>query len=961
MKQKKYITQKPLRVLTTSVVLGTTILTYFGNSSHPIGIVHAQENVTQKNVSSTARETLEAPIVEAFRAGVNGSYFIKGRGKANAKVVVNVQQKQFESLVKADGTWEIEIPIRVKDDEEFILTLVDIQGNKSKELKHIHKNIYMDLIAAKDYGEISGWVMNIFEGKVKATIGNETYEGMIENNKISIKTPKLVVGTEVLLEIEGYNFRWRDSIIVTDGTAPDAPKVNELTDEDTQVTGTGEANAKVTVQTATASYEGTINSEGNWSVSIPKQVENTKLQVIVMDAAGNKSKPTEKVVKFSKWNAPKVNKIGDSDIKVSGMTEAGAKVVAKIGDQLYEGIAEANGTFSIDIPKQVAGTEVIVKMTKDGKESKESKEIVVDVTTPDAPKVNELTDEDTQVTGTGEANAKVTVQTATASYEGTINSEGNWSVSIPKQVENTKLQVIVMDAAGNKSKPTEKVVKFSKWNAPKVNKIGDSDIKVSGMTEAGAKVVAKIGDQLYEGIAEANGTFSIDIPKQVAGTEVIVKMTKDGKESKEVKEIVEDVTAPDAPYVNTISDKDVVVIGKGEIGTTVNVQIGKEIYTGVVGTDGNFSVAIPRQEARTQVSVKLIDSIGNKSETTKVMVKVSPLEAPQVDEYYEEAFRITGKVKPGTNKIRLYVDGQLKRTGAIQENGTFAIYVGDFNLSQGKEFRVVPVDINGREGTAHTSTVQGKQGRFELSIDSYASDTPHIRGMVSEDIKKVRLYLNGTYIRTGQINKDGTYTIYAKDQNIPVGSYFEVRGVDNQERERVKEKRLVSLGTPQVDGYHEGDLRITGKVPPSTQKIRLYVDGKLKRTGAIQEDGTFVIYAGDFNLSQGKEFKVVAVDGSGAEGTAYIGIVQAMQGDYVLQANSYVLKDTYVRGTVSSEVKKVRIYIDGQFKRTGQINKDGTYLIYAKDQQISIDSEVEVRGVDHAEKERVTKKVEIKE
>ncbi|MED2985410.1 Ig-like domain-containing protein [Bacillus thuringiensis] len=799
MKQKKYITQKPLRVLTTSVVLGTTILTYFGNSSHPIGIVHAQENVTQKNVSSTARETLEAPIVEAFRAGVNGSYFIKGRGKANAKVVVNVQQKQFESLVKADGTWEIEIPIRVKDDEEFILTLVDIQGNKSKELKHIHKNIYMDLIAAKDYGEISGWVMNIFEGKVKATIGNETYEGMIENNKISIKTPKLVVGTEVLLEIEGYNFRWRDSIIVTDGTAPDAPKVNELTDEDTQVTGTGEANAKVTIQTATASYEGTINSEGNWSVSIPKQVENTKLQVIVMDAAGNKSKPTEKVVKFSKWNAPKVNKIGDSDIKVSGMTEAGAKVVAKIGDQLYEGIAEANGTFSIDIPKQVAGTEVIVKMTKDG------------------------------------------------------------------------------------------------------------------------------------------------------------------KESKEVKEIVEDVTAPDAPYVNTISDKDVVVIGKGEIGTTVNVQIGKEIYTGVVGTDGNFSVAIPRQEARTQVSVKLIDSIGNKSETTKVMVKVSPLEAPQVDEYYEEAFRITGKVKPGTNKIRLYVDGQLKRTGAIQENGTFAIYVGDFNLSQGKEFRVVPVDINGREGTAHTSTVQGKQGRFELSIDSYASDTPHIRGMVSEDIKKVRLYLNGTYIRTGQINKDGTYTIYAKDQNIPVGSYFEVRGVDNQERERVKEKRLVSLGTPQVDGYHEGDLRITGKVPPSTQKIRLYVDGKLKRTGAIQEDGTFVIYAGDFNLSQGKEFKVVAVDGSGAEGTAYIGIVQAMQGDYVLQANSYVLKDTYVRGTVSSEVKKVRIYIDGQFKRTGQINKDGTYLIYAKDQQISIDSEVEVRGVDHAEKERVTKKVEIKE
>ncbi|WP_304522318.1 Ig-like domain-containing protein [Bacillus toyonensis] len=964
MKPKKHSIQKPLRVLTTSVVLGTTVFTSLGNVIHPMNVVHAQENVVTQNVSSTTVKTLEAPIVDAFRiSGTGESYFIKGRGQANTKIVINVRQKQFEGTVKADGTWEMEIPCRrILKNEAFILTLVDTQGNKSKETLHLHRGIEMpDLFSAKDYGEISGEILNLFEGKVRVTIGNETYEGIIENDQFLIKTPKLAVGTELELEITGYKYRYREYIIVQDATVPEAPKVNELADEDTKLNGTGEANAKVTVQTATASYEGTINSEGNWSVPIPKQVENTKLQVIVTDAAKNKSKPTEVVVKSAKWNAPKLNKVGDGDTEISGTTEAGARVMAKVGDQSYEGISEANGNFSINIPKQVAGTEIVVKMTKNGKESKESKEIVEDVTAPDAPKVNDLTDEDTKLNGTGEANAKVTVQTATASYEGTIDSEGNWSVQIPKQVENEKLQVVVTDAAGNKSKSTEVIVKFSKWNAPKINKVGDSDTKISGTTEAGAKVVAKIGDKLYEGVAEADGNFSIDIPKQVAGTEIVVKMMKDEKESKESKEIVEDVTAPDAPHVNTISDKDVVVTGKGEVGATVHVQIMQEVYTGVVGTDGNFSVAIPKQEARTQISVKLVDSIGNKSKMTQVIVTAPSLEAPQVDEYYEEEFRITGKVKPGTNKIRLYVDGQLKRTGAIQKDGTFAIYAGDFHLSQGKEFKVVPVDINGKEGIAHTSIVQGKQGRFELSIDSYVKDAPHIRGMVSEDIKKVRLYLNGTYIRTGQINTDGTYTIYAKDQNIPDGSYFEVRGVDNQERERVKKKRLVSLGAPQVDGYHEGDLRITGKVKPSTKKIRLYVDGQLKRTGAIQADGTFAIYAGDFKLSQGKEFKVVSVDGNGAEGTAYIGTVQAMQGNYVVQANSYVLQDTYVRGTVSSDVKKVRLYIDGQLKRTGQINKDGTYLIYVKDQQISVDSEVEVRGVDHAEKERIKQKVEIKE
>ncbi|PGO61033.1 class A beta-lactamase, partial [Bacillus cereus] len=92
------------------------------------------------------------------------------------------------------------------------------------------------------------------------------------------------------------------------------------------------------------------------------------------------------------------------------------------------------------------------------------KEIVEDVTAPDAPKVNDLTDEDTKLTGTGEAGAKVTITTDNASYAGDINSEGNWSVPFPKQVEKTKLQVIVTDAAGNKSTPAEVIVKSSKWN-----------------------------------------------------------------------------------------------------------------------------------------------------------------------------------------------------------------------------------------------------------------------------------------------------------------------------------------------------------------------------------------------------------------------------------------------------------------------------------------------------------------
>ncbi|PGM97604.1 Ig-like domain-containing protein [Bacillus cereus] len=966
--KKKHITQKPLRVLTTSVVLGVTAFTSVSHLISPIEVAHAQENVMKQNDSSIAMKNLEAPIVDGIGQLYLGypASLIKGRGQANTKIVITTLKSQYEGTVDSFGQWEVKMQENIKPGDKFILTLVDNQGNRSKETVFTYQSVEIHSFLAADYGdycEISFYNSNLYDGRIQiGVVGGNRWiaEGKIENGKFSIRLPKLEVGTQVVMNIMGYTFNMNPILTVVDRTIPDAPQVNDLTDEDTQLTGTGEANAKVTIMTGTESYEGTINSEGNWTVPIPKQVANTKLQVIVTDAAGNKSTPAEVIVKSVPWNAPNLNKVGDNDTEIIGTTEAGAKVVATIGDQSYEGMAEADGNFSITIPKQVAGTEIIVKMTKNGKESKESKEIVEDVTAPDAPKVNDFIDEDTQLTGTGEANTKVTIQTATASYEGTINSEGDWSVPLPKQVENTKLQVIVTDAAGNKSTPAEVIVKSSKWDAPKVNKVGDSDTKITGTTAIGAKVVATIGDQSYEGIAGAEGTFSITIPKQVAGTEVIVKMTKDGKESKESKEIVEDVTAPDAPQVNTISDEDIAVTGNGEVGATVNVQIGQENYISVVGADGQFSVSIPKQDARTQVLVTLIDSAGNKSAPTQTTVKATPLEAPQVDEYYEEELRITGKVKPGTNKIRLYVDGELKRTGAIDEKGHFAIYALDFKLPKGKTFTVVPVDASGKEGTAQISTVQDKQGHYELSIDSYTKDKPHIRGAVSEDIKKVRLYVNGTYIRTGQIHADGTYTIYAQDQNIPVGSQFEVRGVDNQERERVRQISSVSTESPQVDEYHEGDLRITGKVKPGTNKIRLYVDGELKRTGAIDEKGNFAIYALDFNLSSGKEFKVVPVSSNEVEGTAHKGIVQAMQGDYSLQVDSYVLQDTYVRGTVSSDIKKVRLYVNGQLKRTGQINTDGTYLIYAKDQQIALDSQVQVRGVDSGERERIKKEVQIK-
>ncbi|HDR8072326.1 TPA: M4 family metallopeptidase [Bacillus cereus] len=84
----------------------------------------------------------------------------------------------------------------------------------------------------------------------------------------------------------------------TDTTAPSAPTVHNLTDAATEVSGTGEPGAKVTV---TANGKpigtGTVEEDGHYTVGISKQVTGTEIKVTLTDGAGNVSEPTKTQVK----------------------------------------------------------------------------------------------------------------------------------------------------------------------------------------------------------------------------------------------------------------------------------------------------------------------------------------------------------------------------------------------------------------------------------------------------------------------------------------------------------------------------------------------------------------------------------------------------------------------------------------------------------------------------------------
>lgn len=168
---------------------------------------------------------------------------------------------------------------------------------------------------------------------------------------------------------------------VSDSVAPDAPVVNDVTDQSTEVTGTTEAGATVEVSVdGTVIGTGTASSEnGSFNIKISKLTAGTEVSVTATDAAGNVSEATVvTVLDVTAPEAPKVNSVIHNDTVVTGLTEAGATVKVKMGgDELGTVVADSKGKFSVTVSKQKHKN--VLTVTATDAAGNESKASTVDV------------------------------------------------------------------------------------------------------------------------------------------------------------------------------------------------------------------------------------------------------------------------------------------------------------------------------------------------------------------------------------------------------------------------------------------------------------------------------------------------------------------------------------------------------------------------------------------------------
>ncbi len=509
----------------------------------------------------------------------------------------------------------------------------------------------------------------------------------------SVKIPKQKLGTiltVIVKDAEGNPTAERE-IEVQDGTPPEAPKVDSVTDQSDEVTGKTEANATVTVKAGTEHYTGEAGENGHFSVAIDKLKAGTTIFVTATDEAENVSKETKVVVADGTApDAPTVDPVKELQKAVTGTTEPGLTVtISHNGKVLKSGKADKKGKFSVSVKMPAKGSKLFVTV-KDaaGNESEATEATVLDGIAPDAPKVNPVTDQSDAVTGKTEANATVTVKAGTEQYTGEADEQGAFDVAVDQLKAGTTIVVTAADEAENVSKETKVVVADGTApDAPTVDPVKELQKAVTGTTEPGMTVtVSHNGKVLKSGKSDKNGKFSVSVKMPAKGSKLFVTV-KDaaGNESKATEATVLDGIAPEAPKVTVpVNDQSEIVTGTAEEDATVRVTIkvkeGKQTVEQEIGRGiadaGVFTVEIATQPAGTTIYLTAIDADGNVSKETKVVVSdvTAPL-APEVDDITSKHKVVTGTTEPNVTVTVKNEAGKVLRSGKSNKNGEFKLSI----------------------------------------------------------------------------------------------------------------------------------------------------------------------------------------------------------------------------------------------------------------------------------------------
>ena len=584
--------------------------------------------------------------------------------------------------------------------------------------------------------------------------------------------------------------------------------------------------------------------------------------------------------------------------------------------------AKTDGTFSITIPNTVKhGNKLTVTATENGKaESDNSKEVIIDKLAPTAPTVEDVYEEDKEITinlpNDVEAGDKIRIWLPDDKYvEVDLTSEmvaaKKAKIGIPQGTalkKDKQITVQLMDKVGNTSDVVAKNIKGRKSKKEKT--AIPTDVKqdyddntgkrvITGKAPANSEVKLKDdkGNVIGTASTKSDGIFSIPIPNTVKdGDKVTVTATETGKaESEKSNEVVIDLKDPSDPTVEDVhvGDKEVTVNlpNNLEVGDKVRITFpnGNRVEVDITAemiAAKKAKVGIPEGitlNKGEQVEAQLMDKAGNTSNVIVTKVKEKEfdkekianieIKTPPTKTKYTEG----EKFDPAGMVVTLTDENGKKVDVPAEKFAEYGITVPTENLT--KDQTKVEVKVKDKKAE-QAITVKEKEFDKEkiakVEIKTPPTKTEYTEGEKFDPAGMVVTLTdeNGKKVDV-PAEKFAEYGITVPTENLTKDqTKVEVKVKDKKAEQPITVTPKVSkTEMPVINNAKAGDKKITGTAEPGATLTVTTPEGV--KTVVAGADGKWEITLGT-PLAEGNVIKAVAkVNGKGASNEASITVGKA--------------------------------------------------------------------------------------
>ncbi|MGX7244125.1 Ig-like domain-containing protein [Enterococcus quebecensis] len=305
---------------------------------------------------------------------------------------------------------------------------------------------------------------------------------------------------------------------------------------------------------------------------------------------------------------------------ITGTGQSGNTIEIQDESATVLGTSKVNtdGSFSVTAKRPFVYDETVkgVQITKEGIRSKETAVKVIDTIAPEAPTLEQVTNESKEVKGKAEANTLINLTMGSDTYQEHADSKGNFTIYLDKNYDfGTKVSATATDLAGNVSESTDMIVIYAtELNVKFTDTISSVDTQVTGETTRGnVEVEIKINSRIFKVTSDENGQFIVDLTRSYpVGTKITAKVVDEYDQSKTAETLV----TPRPPSLVSLREGDQLITGEADPNAKIEaiVHHGEEDYAFEVMTDkeGNYTIELKDDEDK-PFKLKIGDSVEIKS------------------------------------------------------------------------------------------------------------------------------------------------------------------------------------------------------------------------------------------------------------------------------------------------------------------------------------------------------------